>query len=346
MTQHSVLSTQYSGGALLVAENLTKAFRRRLSRVAAGNDARAACALTAVDNISFTASRGDVFGFLGPNGAGKSTTIRMVLGLIHPTAGRVAIGGHDLATDRLRALRKVGAFVEAPSFYPYLTGRRNLEVFAWLSGGVQDAEIDWALEMTGLRGREHELVQVYSHGMKQRLGIAACLLPRPELLVLDEPTDGLDPHGIRETRELIVRLARAEGLTIFLSSHMLGEVENLCNRVAILDRGRLILEGPLAALEGRFRGVDIVTDRPAEAAALLRQRFGLESHPGDKLRVLPNGVDLAALNAALVQAGFSVQALAPESNWLERLFLERTRSLEGSPQRTRGNAEEGKGGSS
>ena len=331
MTQHSALSTQHSSVALLSAENLTKVFRRR--RVATGAGKRGPAALTAVDGISFTASRGDVFGFLGPNGAGKSTTIRMILGLIHPTAGRVAIGGHDLATDRLRALRQVGAFVEAPSFYPYLSGHRNLEVFAWLSGGVRAAEIDWALEMTGLRGREHELVQVYSHGMKQRLGIAACLLPRPELLVLDEPTDGLDPHGIRETRELIVRLARVEGLTIFLSSHMLGEVENLCNRVAILDRGRLILEGRLASLEGRFRGLDIVTDRPAEAAAFLRQRFGLEAPPGDKLRVVPHGVEAAALNAALVQAGFSVQALAPESNWLERLFLERTRGVESAPQR-------------
>jgi len=286
--------------------------------------------LKAVDGLSFTACRGDVFGFLGPNGAGKSTTIRMVLGLIHPTAGRVTIGGCDVTTDRLRALRQVGAFVEAPSFYPYLTGRRNLEIFAWLSGGASDAEIDWALEMTGLRGREHEAVQVYSHGMKQRLGIAACLLPRPELLVLDEPTDGLDPHGIRETRELILRLARVEGLTIFLSSHMLGEVENLCNRVAILDRGRLVLEGPLAGLEERLRGTEILTSRPAEAAAFVRDKFGLEALPGDKLRVVLNGVDAAALNAALVQAGFAVQSLAPEEAWLERLFLERTRSLEGS----------------
>ncbi|MGD0092432.1 MAG: ABC transporter ATP-binding protein [Planctomycetota bacterium] len=316
------VNTQHSGEALLVAENLTKVFRRRPN---------CGGALRAVDNLSFTAYRGDVFGFLGPNGAGKSTTIRMILGLIYPTSGRVAIGGHTLAGDRLSALRQVGAFVEAPSFYPYLTGRKNLEIFSWLSGGAREAEIDWALEMTGLRGRELERVAVYSHGMKQRLGIAACLLPRPELLVLDEPTDGLDPHGIREIRELIVRLAGEEGLTIFLSSHMLGEVENLCNRIAILDRGRLILEGQLAELERRFRGVELATSQPAEAAALLRDRFGLAAQPGDRqsLRVSPsNSVDISAINAALVQAGISVRALAPETAWLERLFLEHTSSME------------------
>jgi len=329
--------------ALLIAENLTKVFRRRFWGKDAGRAAPEGAAsaprggiapvgtsMVAVDDVSFAAQPGDVFGFLGPNGAGKSTTIRMVLGLIHPTAGRVAIGGHDLATARLAALRKVGAFVEAPSFYPYLTGRRNLEIFAGLSGGVSAAEIDRVLQFTGLLDRAHDPVQVYSHGMKQRLGIAGCLLPRPDLLVLDEPTDGLDPHGVRETSELILRLARDEGLTIFLSSHMLGEVENLCNRVAILDRGRLILEGELAAIERRFRCCDVVTDRPALAAALLREKFGLAPHTGTRLRVPLDGTDIAAVNAALVQAGFRVLQIGPEADWLERVFLERTSSLESS----------------
>jgi len=201
---------------VLVVDQLSKRFRRSGASV-----------LTAVDGISFTVERGDIFGFLGPNGAGKSTTIRMALGLIHPTSGRVSIGGHDLASDRLRALRKVGAFVEAPSFYGYLSGRKNIEIFAALSGGAPAGLIDETLRRVGLFGRETDLVRVYSHGMKARLGIAACLLPRPQLMVLDEPTDGLDPHGIREIRDLIKRLAREENLTVFLSSHLLSEVEHL-----------------------------------------------------------------------------------------------------------------------
>ena len=300
---------------LLVAEGLTKIFQRR-----GGAD------LVAVDGVNLAVQRGDVFGFLGPNGAGKSTTIRMMLGLIHPTSGRVTIDGCDLAADRLRALRKVGAFVESPSFYLYLTGQKNLEIFAGLSGGVTAAQIEQVLELVGLRGRENEPVKVYSHGMRQRLGIAACLLPRPELLVLDEPTDGLDPHGIRETRELITRLSRDENLTIFLSSHMLNEVENLCNRIAILDRGRIILEGELANLEQRFRRLEIDTDRPAEAAALLREKFGLAARAPEKgiLNVEQNGATAAELNTELVRQGFAVNLIARERNWLDRVFLELT----------------------
>jgi ABC-2 type transport system ATP-binding protein len=305
--------------SLLIAESLTKVFRRRAGR---GGD------LCAVDGLGFTAERGDILGFLGPNGAGKSTTIRMLLGLIHPTAGRVCIAGHDVETDRLRALSSVGAFVEAPSFYPYLTGRRNLEIFAGLSGGVSGGEIERVLRLVGLHGRENEPVQVYSHGMRQRLGIAACLLPRPELLVLDEPMDGLDPHGIRETSALIRHLARDEGLTIVLSSHMLSEVETVCARIVLLDRGRLILDGRIAELRDRFRRVRITVDRPAEAAALLHARFNLIATAGAAVDVELDGTDAAAVNAALVQAGFAVSGVAPEGDWLERLFLERTESLE------------------
>ncbi len=300
---------------LLLAEGLSKVFQRR-----------GAEPLTAVHEVNLAVQRGDVFGFLGPNGAGKSTTIRMMLGLIHPTTGRVSIGGRDLATQRLLALRKVGAFVEAPSFYGYLTGQKNLEIFTGLSGGCSPDEIARVVELVGLRGREHDPVKVYSHGMRQRLGIAACLLPRPELLVLDEPTDGLDPHGIHETRELIKRLAREEGLTIFLSSHMLSEVENLCNRIAILDRGRIILEGELVDLEKRFRRLEIDTDRPAKAAALLLEKFRLQSTTTESglLNVEQNGTSAAEVNATLVGEGFAVNLVARERNWLDRIFLELT----------------------
>ncbi|GMV81534.1 MAG: multidrug ABC transporter ATP-binding protein [Planctomycetota bacterium] len=316
---------------LLVLEGLNKVFSRRwLGR---GRE------LTAVRDLSLTVYRGDLFGFLGPNGAGKSTTLRMALGLIHPTAGRVLIAGHDLAHERLAALRQVGAFVEAPSFYGYLSGRKNLEIFAGLSGGVEDSAIDAVLERVGLRGRERDPVSVYSHGMRQRLGIAACLLPKPRLLILDEPTDGLDPHGIRDVRELLVSLVRDDGLTVFLSSHLLTEVEHLCNRIAILEQGELILQGELAELEREHRGLSLSVDRPAEAAKLLRERCGVqaEAHPPPRegVRIRPGAADTAALNRALLEAGFRVAALEPEPHWLDRLFLERTTTREAAPMEAR-----------
>lgn len=313
---------------LLEIQGLAKTFKRGVAGKSA--DDENPFTLQAVNHINLNVYRGDIFGFLGPNGAGKSTTIRMALGLIHPTAGRVRIGGHDLADNRMGALRKVGAFVEAPAFYPYLSGRRNLEIFAGLSGDVPTHLIEETIDLVGLRGRDQERVKVYSHGMKARLGIAACLLPRPELMILDEPTDGLDPHGIREIRDLIKRLAREEGLTVFLSSHLLSEVENLCNRIAILERGNIILEGPLAELENEHRRVSISCDRPQEAAALLAERFGISVLPIEEARFLAtrNGHDPAELNAALNAAGFRVKAIAPEANWLDRLFLERTTTRE------------------
>lgn len=313
---------------LLACEGLTKCFRRRTWR---GTPAD----LRAVDGLTFSVAPGEIYGFLGPNGAGKSTTIRLALGLLHPTAGAVRIGGHVVATDRLRALRLVGAFVEAPSFYPYLSGWRNLEIFSALSGGAGPEEINQALDLVGLRDRAHDAVKVYSHGMRARLGLAGCLLPRPPLLILDEPTDGLDPHGIREVRELIRRLARAEGLTVFLSSHLLSEVENLCTRVAILDCGRLILEGPLAELAREHRRYRIEIDQPARAAALLREQFGLDARPDpdgpDALCVALNGRPPEELNAALVAAGLAVRAAGPEPAWLDRVFLELTASHESRP---------------
>jgi ABC-2 type transport system ATP-binding protein len=300
---------------LLIANNLTKVFHPRMR----------GATLTAVNDLSFTVNRGDIFGFLGPNGAGKSTTIRMLLGLIHPTAGNVEIGGCDVLQDRQQALRKVGAFVEAPSFYPYLTGRKNLEIFCGLSGGVEPGEMERIIELVGLKGRENDFVKVYSHGMRQRLGLAACLLPKPELLVLDEPTDGLDPHGIRNTRELIIRLAKDEKLTIILSSHLLAEVENLCNRVVFLDRGRKILEGTLIELEHQHRRLEVRIDNPAAAATLLRAKFGIEPRVEEKCVLLQGrAVDSAAINTALVQSGIPVHAMMPEVGWLDRLFLDLT----------------------
>src|SRR5881396_120248 len=203
--------------------------------------------LVAVDHVDLTVERGDVFGYLGPNGAGKTTSLRMMLGLIRPTEGSVELFGRDPLADGAEALDGVAGFVEGPRFYPYLSGRRNLRLLADYDEPVSRSRIDEVLELVELRDRAKDKVGGYSHGMRQRLGIAASLLRRPQLLLLDEPTTGLDPAGMRDMRALVRRLA-GEGITIMLSSHLLYEVEDLCNRVAIIRKGRIVYQGPLREL--------------------------------------------------------------------------------------------------
>ena len=200
--------------------------------------------IVAVDHVDLTVERGDVFGYLGPNGAGKTTSLRMLLGLIRPTEGSARLFGRDPLEVGARALDGVAGFVEGPRFYPYLSGRKNLRLLGDLDGGAPASRIDEVLELVELRERAKDKVGGYSHGMRQRLGIAASLLRDPKLLLLDEPTTGLDPAGMRDMRELVKRLA-SEGITILLSSHILAEVEELCNRVAIIRRGSVIYEGRL-----------------------------------------------------------------------------------------------------
>src|SRR5437667_3294055 len=230
---------------VLATENLTKRYGKRV----------------AVDALSLDVHRGDIFGFLGHNGAGKSTTIRMVLGLIRPTSGVARLLGHDITKDRAKALARVGAIVEAPAFYDNLSGLQNLKIFASMSGGGLRDRIDEVLEIVGLSGREKDPVGVYSHGMRQRLGIGQALLPNPELVILDEPTDGLDPQGIREIRDLIFRLRDDLGLTVFLSSHLLFEIEQICNRVAILRDGAMLYQGDVATLIDEEKTVKLTVDR-------------------------------------------------------------------------------------
>src|SRR2546421_1287539 len=204
--------------------------------------------LTAVAGVDLTVETGDVYGYLGPNGAGKTTSLRMMLGLIRPTEGTVRLFGRDPQLT-VRALDGVAGFVEAPTFYPYLSGRRNLELLAAFDGGGAASRIEQALEVVELSHRQRDRVGGYSHGMRQRLGIAAALLRDPKLLLLDEPTTGLDPGGMRDMRKLIRRLA-AEGITIVLSSHVLTEVEEVCNREAIVRSGKIVYEGEIAELKG------------------------------------------------------------------------------------------------
>jgi ABC-2 type transport system ATP-binding protein len=287
----------------------------------------------AVDGINLEVPRGTVYGFLGPNGAGKSTTIRMLLGLLRPDSGSVRLLGHPLADHRESLLRRVGALVEAPTVYEHLTGRENLRVAARLRGGLPASALTRALGTVALRDVADRRAGTYSLGMKQRLGLALALLDDPDLLILDEPTNGLDPSGMREMRTLIRDLPDRTGATVLLSSHLLGEIERTASHVGIIQRGRLLFQGSLEALEARRQPrVVIATDRPAEACRVLEQA-GLSSHrppaadrPAgpveEPLRVQPGDRATAArCTTLLVEAGLDVYRVGVEAASLEDTFL-------------------------
>jgi ABC-2 type transport system ATP-binding protein len=282
---------------------------------------------TAVDSLDLEVGEGDIFGFLGPNGAGKTTTIRMLLRLIPRTAGDIRIFGLELDRDFLAIARQIGAIVEEPAFYPYLSGRENLKVFGRLSGGVDGARVDECLDKVGLLARGGDKVRVYSQGMRQRLGIAQALLARPRLLFLDEPTNGLDPPGIQEMRRLLTTLAREEKVTVFVSSHLLNEVEVLCNRVAILNRGRLVVQGEVARLletdTVRLEiGVEGSVDAAAAALAALGHQDITRGKDPQRLVTKAPRAETAALCRALVERGIGVTALIPRRPTLEEYFRE------------------------
>jgi ABC-2 type transport system ATP-binding protein len=282
--------------------------------------------ILAVDRVDLTVHAGDVYGFLGPNGAGKTTAMRMLLGLLAADEGSVRLFRRDPHTELPEALDGVAGFVETPHFYGYLTGRKNLELLAAFDGGDARTRIEPVLELVELRDREDDKVGGYSQGMRQRLGLAAALLRDPRLLVLDEPTNGLDPAGIRDMRDTIRRLA-AQGMTIFLSSHLLAEVEELCTRVAIIRSGRVVYEGALAdaharaAPRYRLRTTDLV--RSQEVCARQAGLSGLEAE-GDELVFAADEAAVVELSRALVGAGLGIAALVPETATLESLFFELT----------------------
>lgn len=277
----------------------------------------------AVRGLDLAVRHGEVFGFLGPNGAGKSTTIRMLLTLVRPTTGGVELFGTSLLRHRREALRRIGGLVERADFYGYLSGRKNLEIAGALRGDVTREEIDRALETVGLGDRGGDRVKSYSHGMKQRLGIAQALLGNPELVILDEPTSGLDPQGIKEVRELIARLARDRGMTVFLSSHLLSEIEQTADSMAIIHEGVLAVQGRVRELLNAGDGVVRIDAEPsARALAILRRLpwVGACDLRGKTLEVrMPFGRTSDA-NAALVSAGVHVSALVPRRS-LEEYFL-------------------------
>jgi ABC-2 type transport system ATP-binding protein len=284
--------------------------------------------LTAVDRVDLTVEHGDVYGFLGPNGAGKTTTLRMMLGLIRRDAGSISLFGRDPGRDPVRALAGVAGIIEEPRLYSYLSGRANLELLAALDrSGAGRREIDEILELVELRERAGDRVGEYSQGMRQRLGIASCLIRRPRLLMLDEPANGVDPAGIRFLRALIRRLAE-EGITILLSSHQLGEVQEICNRVAVINAGRIVHEGSLADLAAstapRYR---LQTTDPERAAAVCERLAGLRelrADEGELSFTLANDDDTIALTRALGDAGVGIASLVREQPTLEDLFFSLT----------------------
>jgi ABC-2 type transport system ATP-binding protein len=289
--------------------------------------------LTAVAGVDLTVRRGDVYGYLGPNGAGKTTSLRMMLGLIRPTEGSVRLFGRD-PMESVRALEGVAGFVEAPTFYPYLSARRNLEMLGAYDGGGARDRIEAALDTVELSSRAKDRVGGYSHGMRQRLGIAAALLRDPRLLLLDEPATGLDPAGMRDMRLLIRRLAE-QGMTVLLSSHLLTEVEDVCNRVAIVRSGRIVYEGEIAALKrGAGAAYRLQTTDDERALAVCRAQPGIADVRTEHGRITFTADDGAAglLSQALVESGALIVAMAPQTVTLEDLFFSFTEGDEASPE--------------
>ncbi|HKA10288.1 MAG TPA: ATP-binding cassette domain-containing protein [Candidatus Dormibacteraeota bacterium] len=284
----------------------------------------------AVKGIDVEVRRGEVFGFLGPNGAGKTTTIRMALGLIRPTGGRVDVLGRDVQTHGGEVLPRVGALVEAPALYGYLSGRDNLKAFASVLGGVPRSRLDDVMELVGLSGRQRDKVKAYSLGMKQRLGVAAALLHDPELLLLDEPANGLDPAGIVEMRDLLRELA-AMGKTVFISSHVLAEVQQICDRVAIINLGELVRVAPVADLLAGHGEFVVKVEDPAAALALIQgHEWGRSARLENGVVVTPSpsgrGRDLVQFLAA---AGMWPDLLRRRQQNLEEIFLSLTGNNDG-----------------
>ena len=284
--------------------------------------------IVAVNNLNLKVLEGDVFGFLGPNGAGKSTTIRLLLSLIAPNSGSINIFGKSLRDYRKKILSRVGAIVEKPDFYNYLSAYKNLEILSKISGiEVKSSRIFELLELVGLKERYKSKVKTYSHGMKQRLGIAQALLHNPELIILDEPTTGLDPFGMKEIRDLIVRLSKEEKKTIFLSSHILSEIEMIANRMVIINKGTTIAEGEVKELlnSDTLKVVFEVDDVQASKYALDNTNWykKIESISDNKLTFTLEQNEISEVNKMLVEKGISVSAVLPKRS-LEEYFLKIT----------------------
>ena len=288
---------------------------------------------TIIEQLSFAVPRGEVFGFLGPNGAGKTTTIRMIVGLMSITSGEIIINGENVEKSFEKAIQHVGAIVENPEMYKYLTGYQNLIHFGRMHKGITKERIDEVVKLVGLENRIHEKVKRYSLGMRQRLGVAQAILHKPSVLILDEPTNGLDPAGIRELRDYLRELSRKENLAIVVSSHLLSEMELMCDRVAVIQAGKLVdvqLMQEFTRDDSAELEVLIEVDEPAQAkgivVAALQQKLGNVAIENQAIKCLLTKEDIPLLNKALVEGGIRVYQIKTTSKTLEEKFLEMTRS--------------------
>lgn len=272
----------------------------------------------ALDEVSFSVEKGSICGLLGHNGAGKSTALGIILGMVYPDKGTVTVGGISVQTEREKAMRKIGAIFETPVFYEYLSGWRNLQILSSYSGGVPRAEMEEAVSWVGLSGRIQDRVGSYSHGMRQRLALAQAILPRPELLVLDEPTDGLDPEGIVEFRNQLLELRERLGLTVLLSSHLLAEVEQVCDEVVILKGGKKVFEGRAGGLETDRVLYRIESENPGETRRICEAMGG---EPAEGGYLFPDSEPAAGLLARIVAEGGRLSHFAAERDSLEQLYL-------------------------
>jgi ABC-2 type transport system ATP-binding protein len=295
--------------AALSLDSLSKAFGR----------------IHAVDQLSLDIEAGQMAGFLGPNGAGKSTTLYMIPRLVRPSAGHIRIFGTDIWQDYKKAIRSVGLTVETPAFYEYLTGRKNLELAARLLDNVSPREIDEIFERIGLAERQHDRVRVYSTGMRQRLGIGRAMLGRPRLLILDEPTNGMDPEGTHEVLSFLREKVKEDGLTIFISSHLMSEIQEFCDTVFVINRGRLVASGTVKELLKPHQRIVRVTfqGRIPDANFFSRQEkiVMFDVVAPDTLEITLAQDDPAWLNQCLLEAGFTISALAPKQKTLKEFFL-------------------------
>ncbi len=275
----------------------------------------------AVNDLSLHVPKGEIFGLLGHNGAGKSTAIGMMLGQVWPSDGEILVCGHEVTRNRQQALQKVGAIFEAPVFYDYLSAWRNLEILSHYTAPTPASRIREIVDWVGLSGREQSKVRTYSHGMRARLALAQALLPQPDLLILDEPNDGLDPEGIHEMRQTILRLHREMGLTILLSSHQLNEVEQLCTRIAVMNQGEKVFEGTIAETRRAQSWFKLRTGDFAASVKILREAGMIIGEREGSLVLLAEGTGSDAVVVKLVGAGHRIFEIGPESQNLESFYL-------------------------
>lgn len=294
--------------AILEAKDLEKTFKNGFK---------------SVDGISFTVNEGDIFGFLGPNGAGKTTTIRMLLGIMKPTNGSVIINGYSVGKEFYKAVSKVGALIEGPDFYDYLSARKNLEIFATYSGVKDLKQIDNILDIVGIdSSRANDIVRNYSLGMKQRLGIAQTLLNNPDIIILDEPTNGLDPYGIRDMRTLIKRLSEEKGITIIISSHILYEIQQICNRVLIINNGKKVLYGDVEEiLNSKDNVYEVICEDKERFISCIKNIQGINMINSSSLRIELNSYPPEKLLRKLVEDGLNIKAFYPYKINLEEVFF-------------------------